>query len=1488
MLYILRLYNGNNQIEKEITTTKNLTVGSDKECDIQSNLISHKKIVIGISENDWNISGLKGVIKNTQYSEDSIPFEKIVILDNKNGVAVTVYQSGLEFSNMIDIYGKEKFTVGRNTDNDISVDSNLISGKHIEFSRSGRQWKFRDLGSTNGTYINGNRMNAGSISPNDELTIGFCRITISNDKVFITYNGKVSSNINIKDTKGNRSINSIDDPYPYMFKQSPRLKEEISDETIELQAPPTIGGAPQISWINVLLTPMLTVAVMLAICLFVTGVMTMLYFSAPMTLIGTLMAVMRYRGEKKKFAATEATRVAKYDQYIEDKISYIENLANEQRRILNDEQPSAVRCVKQAENVSRTLWDRKRRDSDFMSLRIGYGTVKASFSIKAPKKILSMEEDELLDRPTQIVQEYSDVDDCPITINLGEHPMCGVIGDREKVIALGKNLLVQATARHSYDDLRVVVICDADEQDEWDFCRWLPHIYDDTRQMRYYADNTRQAEKLLDHMNEVLSQRIIENRSNDHMKAPTHKPFYLFVCASMEIMENNPIMRILSSCDKSIGAGAIFMFGELDNLPNDCYYVTELTAGGCQVYEKDRASNKQRFYLDKTTNEMYEKYARSLAPIRIELTGRDAALPNSISFLQAYRAKTPQMLRLEENWGKNHPENSMAVPIGVKSDGTPFMFDIHEKYHGPHGLVAGMTGSGKSEMIQSWILSMAIKFSPDEVSFVLIDFKGTGLILPFKNLPHLAGTISDLDTSIGRNLIALENELNRRKAILDKHGVSNISSYLKLVRQGKATEPLPYLFIVIDEFAEFKLRFPEFMQAVNRVFAIGRTLGVHMILLTQKPANVVDDKMNANTRFRWCLKVASSADSRDMLHHPDAAKITNPGRAFVQVGEDEVYEQVQSYWSGAQYNPYRDINLQRSDKISAVDIYGNRVSYEPEKTTGYRSEKNEIDAIVEYMDTYARKSGINRAKAIWTSKLPEKVTLKDILQVAFDGENWGKNDQSLRPAIGKLDDPQSQSQYPLYLDFLELGHTAIYGAPGTGKTTLLHTIIMSLALSYSPDAVNMYLMDFGGGSLNLFRDIPHVGGVVSGDDDEKMQKLAMIITNEMTRRKQLMAEQGLVNIASYREATGEELPYIVLLLDNFAPVPDMYPDLYDFFRTLARDGSSCGIFFVVTGNNINSINYRINQNIKFSIALRMPDRSSYAEIVGKTNDLEPEDHPGRGLIRSVPPLEFQAALPTDGENEVERVGNIRSMAALMNEKWSGRRAAAIPMVPEVVRLSDYSCSSLFLGVSCQDAGVREIDIENTQYFAISAAHDCSETVHIIAQQIIDKVPVQEVVNYGLTNISGVQSLSANEFDQAIENLMPVLQDRKQTASGSKLPSDQYHYIIVLIGDIQDCFDKISDKTVQRLTSIVTLGTGLNVILMASGTPTSIGKLYYGGDPFIYSLVKKSYSLLIGGSVSEHDIFKTNLTYSEASDKMKNDEAYLIKNEIAEKIKIVQQ
>lgn len=1487
MTLVLRVYCGNEIKELEVEQNHEYTIGNLKDNSVCiDNLKCGKKAFhLYTYTEGWSIKQDNKKIGKSDNGLEIIPFEKPVVLDNENRIAVSVYKSGPDYSHTINISQEDEIIIGRSGDCNISLNSNQISSKHLLLKRQGGAWTFQDLGSSNGTYHNYKIVKSGVLHQDDVLNIGYCRIILLDNTMTVIFPGLVSINIGVK--RNEKSVDSITDPYPYLFKQSPRLREELPSEVIEIQSPPSIGGKPEVSWLNILLQPVLTVVVMLGICFFVTGAKTMLYFSVPMTAIGALMSVVRYKSEIKKYKNTEHLRIDKYSEYMDDQVKNIEHLIKEQKRILNNENPATLQCLHLAAGPERTLWNRRYRDMDFMTLRIGSGTVPTTISIKAPKQMLSLEVDTLSLQPNEVADKYAEVEGCPITVDLGSHPTCGIIGDRSKCVTLGKNMIVQAATHHSYEDLRVVVLCDSDEREEWLFCKWLPHIFDDTRSVRYFADTPQQGKKLLDQLQDILSQREVELNSSEYNKSYNNKPYYLFICAS-EYVTRHSVMKYLRSNNHELGVGAIFLFNRLDDLPKECHHIIEFGLNGAVAYEKDNASQKRRFATDSMPLEAYDTFARYLAPIKMDYEKSGSGLPTTISYMQGYGAKTPQMLDIESNWNNSHPESGMSVPIGIRDSGEPFYFDIHEKQHGPHGVVAGMTGSGKSEMVQSWILSMATKFSPETVSFVLIDFKGTGLILPFKNLPHLAGTISDLDKSIGRNLIALENELMRRKALLDKHQVSNISAYRKLLRQGIATETFPYLFVIIDEFAEFKIKFPEFMKAVNSIFATGRTLGVHIILLTQKPANVVDDKMNANTRFRWCLKVANSADSREMLRHPDAAKITNPGRAFVQVGEDEVFEQVQSYWSGAPYNPYNDLKMQRANKVSVVDLYGNRICYEQEKTTGYRSEKSEIDAVVEYLDEFARKNNISRAKAIWTTKLPTQLYLKDILQVAFDGEKWNADERILKPMVGLIDDPRSQSQYPLYLNFAEDGHTAIFGAPGSGKTTFLHTAIMSMALSYTPENINMYLLDFGGGSLNIFRHLPHVGDIaVGGQDDDKINRIADLLLNELDNRKKLLASYGLINISSLYEASGIKLPNIVIILDNFAPVLEMYPQLDLFFQKIVRDGAGFGIYFVVTAGTYNALTYRISQNIKSMIALRMTDKNDYSVIVGRTEGLEPEGYVGRGLIRENPPLEIQVALPAEGKNEVQRVDNLRNLVQLMQSKWTGKKAQAIPVVPEVVCSSDYNCEDVLLGISFNEVVPLEFNMAKEQFLMISSMQRNKEPFYAIAKQILHRTDPSQVVGFGDVSTLGIKGLKGNEFDLEIEKLMPVLQHRKeQYMANGLLSKEEYPYITIVINDLKECFDMVNDDTIRRLTSIVTLGKGLNIVVLVDGNTKEIEKLYHGGDSFTMNLVRHSTVLLIGGSVQSHSMVTTDLPYSVVSVTMADCEAYLVRDNSVEKIKVV--
>ena len=273
-----------------------------------------------------------------------------------------------------------------------------------------------------------------------------------------------------------------------------------------------------------------------------------------------------------------------------------------------------------------------------------------------------------------------------------------------------------------------------------------------------------------------------------------------------------------------------------------------------------------------------------------------------------FRAGKVEHLNALSRWKENDPTVTLETEIGVDASGNPFKLDLHEKFHGPHGLVAGMTGSGKSEFIMTYILSLAVNYHPYEVAFILIDYKGGGMAKAFENLPHTAGIITNLDgAEVNRSLISINSELKRRQAVFaqvsKQVNVSNIdiNKYQKLYRDGVVSEPMQHLFIISDEFAELKQQQPEFMKELISAARIGRSLGVHLILATQKPAGVVDDQIWSNSRFRICLKVQEKADSMDMLKRPDAAWLTKTGRFYLQVGYNEIFEMGQSAWSGASY-----------------------------------------------------------------------------------------------------------------------------------------------------------------------------------------------------------------------------------------------------------------------------------------------------------------------------------------------------------------------------------------------------------------------------------------------------------------------------------------------------------------------------------------------------------------------------------------------------------
>ena len=469
-----------------------------------------------------------------------------------------------------------------------------------------------------------------------------------------------------------------------------------------------------------------------------------------------------------------------------------------------------------------------------------------------------------------------------------------------------------------------------------------------------------------------------------------------------------------------------------------CGYIIEAKAERAVLISTTDSSKTVEFTYPILQDADAKRIVNLLAPVYSEEISLEGTLTKSISMFEMLNILAVDDLNLEERWNKSQVFRSMAAPIGVTTNGL-ISLDLHDKAHGPHGLVAGTTGSGKSEILQTYILSMATLFHPYEVGFVIIDFKGGGMVNQFKDLPHLLGAITNIDgKEIDRSLKSIKAELQKRQRLFAEAEVNHIDKYIRKFKAREVNTPLPHLILIVDEFAELKAEQPEFMKELISAARIGRSLGVHLILATQKPSGQVNEQIWSNSRFKLCLKVQGQEDSNEVLKSPLAAEIKEPGRAYMQVGNNEVFELLQSAYSGAPEK--MDDTSIKEFSIYSLSSCGKRTPvYTQKRKKAEGLNTTQLDAIVDYVASYCSSKGIERLSSICLPPLEDYLTVPN---------NLGNYALDSIP-LGIYDDPDSQYQGVAHFNLCD-DNTMIIGASQTGKTNLIQSIIRLVTSRYSP------------------------------------------------------------------------------------------------------------------------------------------------------------------------------------------------------------------------------------------------------------------------------------------------------------------------------------------------------------------------------------------------------------------------------------------------------
>lgn len=1446
MPLLLSVYVGNQNFQLSLDECSRISIGSSRRDTLTlSDSGLEESHLVFISQNGkFMLVAKKGIFQNgSAVRESPVSIGDVFSSDS---ISIYVCPKQHDYEQSVALSADHELLIGRSKECSLCFSNKRISSRHAKIVYESGKYKLVDLDSKNHTFVNGRKVSTHYLEDGDTVSIAYYSIIYDNGQLTFLNTGD--------DLKIKLDESSIARKYPF-FRRSPRLGHTFEKKSIEIQPPPIAHGKPEINWLVVFLPPLIMIGISVASMVLTDGSLLNLLFIVPMSLITVITTVISYIAQRRKLSREAKRKKGSYEEYICDVLSEVKESYDQQLSMKNNANPDTEYCKDIVTSRMRRLWERSANDSDFLDVRLGRGTLPLNVELIFPKILAGEDESPQLVKLRESVMPFTSVKDIAITLPLKKAHSVGVVGNRQVAVHMMQNAVVQFTTHHSYVDLNIVIIAGERDYEQWAWARWLPHCWTGNHQICCVSSKKNEAAELLNEFEDLLKKRAAIAAEQ---QGQALLPYLVFIVTESDFVENREFVKLISPAGFSTGSCAFLMFDSFSKLPKDCDWFIELSNSGGNVYSRTSSESKTAFSLD-SFNE-YELFARSMAPIRDRLAEKNGQLPDTVTFFQGYGVRKAAEIDILSNWKKSRPYKSLAVPIGTRENGKPFLFDISEKAHGPHGLVAGTTGSGKSQVLQTWILSMCLNFPPQDVSFVLIDFKGMGLAGTLKGLPHIAGTISDVDENIQRNLFSLESELDRRKILFsemsnDSMKIGDIYDYQEAYRQNKVPEPLSHLIVVVDEFAELRTKFPDFMAALDSAARVGRSLGVHLVLATQKPDGIVTDEMRANSKFKWCLRVANETESKAVINRPEAALIPSsaPGRAYIQIGNNEIFELVQTYYSGS---PARN-TLDDSEQISVafLDSIGRREYV----NTGCRNDaqqEKEILALVRWISNAHSLSGLPAAQKIWENCLPKRLALSHVLMP--------ENKSLLSAVIGIIDDPHHQRQYPCEIDFASDGHIIIYGAPSTGKSFLLQTIVMSLAIRYTPDEVNIYVMDFGSWSMKNLQGLPHMGGVANGNEEEKIINLTKMLNEMLDRRKTIFAQIGASNLTSYRQASGKCIPAVVVIVDNFAPVREMYPDIEDVFVRLSREGSNYGIFLIITATAMTgSIGYNLTQNFKQALSLRMTESADYREIVGDTEGLEPAKVPGRGLIRGKPPMEFQTALAVEASNDVEYVTKLKEQCSKIAAQWHGALPDEIPVMPEVVlfqHLKNVASDRIAFGLS--DEGIATVAIPADNRLALISGTDESGKTNLL-----------RVVEHQLVRKQNTIFIDAGNPDE-IQLIVPAL---RRAASGEQ--------VTLLMDNFTQWLSSAGYEESELLESLIRDVKSNKFTFCAAGDASEIVQV---SDSLISKMIQTGRSILLGGSLNEHSsqFEVSNLGYSEQGKQLEPFYGYLIHKKKSIKFKAV--
>ncbi len=1046
--------------------------------------------------------------------------------------------------------------IGRDADCDLVLTDDGVSRRHLRVTpgQGGLRATITDLDSVNGTWVEGARIRQPTdVAPETIFEAGDVAFTVV----------PRTAGLPVDPVRQASLAGTI------AFNRPPRSRTLAAHDPLAAPEQPGETSRPRFS-IASAVGPLILGAVMVIVLHSIIYALFMLL--SPVLVIGSWLEQRRQasrssRGDERDFQRQLATF----------RRQVAERQAAELRR-RRDAFPDMAEILRRATAPDPRLWERRPEDDDFLSLTAGFGEVPYRPALDT--RTTPAQDAEV------VLAEHGWLELSPVPVALAKGGVVGIVGQRGQTLALARALLCQAAVLHGPADLTVAVFCDEDAGEDWDWVKWLPHVRD-------AASSSSRQLAIGPEEGAALAAELTERDPDDQRRI-------LAVLDSPALIEGRGAAgrALLRAGDHVSG---IVLARASERLPAACSTVVELAdeAGEARLMRPQLGERVDPLLVAGISSATARACALALARFEdadLHLVG--GALPDHVSLLSLLGMGEPDPELIRSLWAGDLQTHRLSAPFALAEDGA---LDVDLIGDGPHGLVAGTTGAGKSELLRSLVAALAARHPPARVNFVLIDYKGASAFAECAQLPHTVGMVTDLDEHLGeRALRSLEAELRYRERVLRDHRASDLLEYDRQVAEGRA-QALPRLLVIIDEFATLAAELPDFVPSLVGIAQRGRSLGVHMVLATQRPTGAVNENIRANTNLRICLRVQTPQDSSDVIDSPAAAKIPRkqPGRAQVRLGPSELIPVQTALVTGSTATG-QSAAVAVAPFAPGAAVAGTNGG-EPDTA---RDAGSDLQRLVRAVGTaFAGSAPMRRP---WLQPLPGHVDLGELVargrpaalaQVAGEG--------GLVVSLALADDPEAQAQYPIGWD-LAAGNLLLYGIGGSGTTTALATLALALADTTDPAHLHIYVLDFGAGELAPLAGLPAVGAVIGAAEHERQRRLLRRLRGELSVRRGL------------DPAARAAAPRIVLLLDGYGGFASEHADLAgDAVReALARvwaDGPELGVHTAIAADRLGAVPTALASLAQQRLAFQLADAGDLAQF-GLTRRSIPQFNPGRAVV----------------------------------------------------------------------------------------------------------------------------------------------------------------------------------------------------------------------------------------------------------------------------------